>query len=72
MGTLTQRLLAYPRGAAFSSKTMTIIPIARIQAAYERTGLLGTIPESKRIAATAQAMGISEEMVLDALQREPA
>lgn len=49
---------------------MTIIPIARIQAAYERTGLLGSIPDSKRIAATAQALGISEEMVKEAVERE--
>ena len=48
---------------------MTTIPIERIQAAYERTGLLGTIPESKRIAATAQALGISEEMVREAVER---
>lgn len=49
---------------------MTILPIEKICAAYERTGLLGTIPESKRIAATAQALGISEEMVREALERE--
>jgi hypothetical protein len=46
---------------------MTVIEIDRILAAYERTGLLGTIPEAKRIAATAQALGISEELVKEAL-----
>lgn len=49
---------------------MTIIPIEKIQAAYERTGTLGTIPEAKRVQATAQALGISEEIVLEALGRE--
>lgn len=51
---------------------VSIIPIEKIQAAYERTATLGTIPEAKRIQATAQALGISEEMVLEALQREGA
>lgn len=49
---------------------MSITQIEKIQKAYERTGLLGSIPESKRIAATAQALGISEEMVREALERE--
>ena len=47
---------------------MTIVEIDRILAAYERTGLLGTIPEAKRVAVTAQAMGVSEELVLEALE----
>jgi hypothetical protein len=46
---------------------MNIVQIDRILAAYERTGLLGTIPEAKRIAAVAQALGISEELVKEAL-----
>jgi hypothetical protein len=46
---------------------MNIVQIDRILAAYERTGLLGTIPEAKRIAAVAQALGISEELVREAL-----
>ena len=49
---------------------MTIIPIEKILAAYERTANCKGIPESKRIAATAQALGISEEMVREALERE--
>lgn len=51
---------------------MTIIPVEKILAAYERTGTLGTIPEAKRVQATAQALGISEEMVLEAMDREEA
>lgn len=46
---------------------MNIVQIDRILAAYERTALLGTIPEAKRVAATAQALGISEELVKEAL-----
>lgn len=46
---------------------MTVIEIDRILAAYERTGLLGTIPEAKRVQVTAQALGISEEAVKEAL-----
>ncbi len=49
---------------------MTIVEIDRILAAYERTGLLGTIPESRRIAAVAQALGIGEELVKEALEVE--
>jgi hypothetical protein len=49
---------------------MTIIQIDRTLAAYERTGLLGTIPEAKRIAVVAQSLGISEELVREALQAE--
>lgn len=49
---------------------MSITQIEKIQKAYERTGLLGSIPEAKRVQATAQALGISEEMVLEALGRE--
>lgn len=46
---------------------MTETDKANILAAYERTALLGTIPEAKRIAVTAQALGISEELVKEAL-----
>jgi hypothetical protein len=46
---------------------MNIVQIDRILAAYERAGLFGTIPEAKRIAVTAQALGISEELVKEAL-----
>jgi hypothetical protein len=46
---------------------MNIVQIDRILAAYERTGLLGTIPEAKRVQVTAQALGISEELVKEAL-----
>ncbi len=49
---------------------MTITQIDRITDAYRRTGELGAIPEAKRIQATAQALGISEEMVREALERE--
>jgi len=48
---------------------MPIIEIDKILAAYERTGLLGTVPEAKRIAVTAQALGISAVLVIEALER---
>lgn len=49
---------------------MSITQIDKILAAYERTGLLGTVPEAKRVAATAQALGIAEALVVEALGRE--
>ena len=49
---------------------MSITSIDKILAAYERTGLLGTVQEAKRVAATAQALGIAEALVLEALERE--
>ena len=48
---------------------MSIVQIDKILAAYERTGLLGTIPQARRIAVTAQALGISQALVLEALER---
>jgi hypothetical protein len=53
---------------------MTITTIDRILAAYERSGHLGSIPAAKRVQAVAQALGISEELVREALeaQREVA
>jgi hypothetical protein len=49
---------------------MTILQIDRILAAYHRTGDCKGIPESKRISAVAQALGISEEMVREALEAQ--
>jgi hypothetical protein len=48
---------------------MQITEIDRITAAYERAANLGTIPEARRVQAVAQALGISEEMVREALER---
>lgn len=47
---------------------MTLEEADRIAAAYERTGHRPGIPEAKRVQATAQALGISVEMVREALE----
>lgn len=49
---------------------MTIIQIDKIVSAYERTGMCRGIPQAQRIAVTAQALGITQEMVIEALERE--
>lgn len=49
---------------------MNITQIDRIRAAYERTGLCKGIPQAQRIAATAKALGITEEMVREAIERQ--
>jgi hypothetical protein len=49
---------------------MSTAEIDRIAAAYERACSLGTIPEAKRVAAVAQALGVSEQAVRDALAQE--
>lgn len=49
---------------------MSITQIDKILAAYERTGMCRGIPQAQRIAVTAQALGITQEMVIEALERE--
>jgi len=49
---------------------MSITQIDKIVSAYERTGMCRGIPQAKRIAVTAQALGITQEMVIEALERE--
>ena len=49
---------------------MNITQVEKIVAAYERTGMCRGIPQAQRIAVTAQALGISEAMVVEALERE--
>ena len=49
---------------------MNITQVEKIVAAYERTGMCRGIPQSQRIAVTAQALGISEALVIEALERE--
>ena len=49
---------------------MSITQIDKIVAAYERTGMCRGIPQSQRIAVTAQALGISEALVIEALERQ--
>lgn len=48
---------------------MSIVQIDKIIAAYERTGMCRGIPQDRRIAVTAQALGISEALVIEALER---
>ena len=48
---------------------MSITQIDKIIAAYERTGMCRGIPQAQRIAVTAQALGISEALVIEALER---
>ena len=48
---------------------MGIVQIDKILAAYERTGMCRGIPQDRRIAATAQALGICESLVIEALER---
>lgn len=49
---------------------MNIIEIDRILAAVERAKGLGTIPRDKVVAVVAQSLGISEDLVLEAIERE--
>lgn len=48
---------------------MSITQIDKILAAYERTGHCKGIPQAQRVTATARALGISEALVLEALER---
>ena len=48
----------------------SITQITKIREAYERANNLGTIPKSKLIQAVAQSLGISEEMVIEAMEQE--
>jgi len=49
---------------------MTILQIDLILAAVERAKGLGTIPRDKVVAVVAQSLGISQEMVLEAIEQE--
>lgn len=49
---------------------MTIIQIDRILAAAERAKGLGSIPRDKVVAVVAQSLGITQELVLEAIERE--
>ena len=48
---------------------MNITEIDRITAAAERYDLLGKYPQAEKSARLAHALGISEEMVREALER---
>ena len=48
---------------------MTIVEIDKIVAAYERTASVRSVAPSQRIQATAQALGICESLVREALER---
>ena len=49
---------------------MSIVQIDRILAAVERAQGLGTIPRDRVVAVVAQSLGITEELVREALDRE--
>ena len=49
---------------------MTILQIDLILAAVERAKGLGTIPRDKVVAVVAQSLGISQELVLEAIEQE--
>jgi hypothetical protein len=49
---------------------MNVTQIDRILEARERAKLLGTIPEAQLDAAVAKALGISEDLVLEAIESE--
>ena len=49
---------------------MNVTQIDRILEARERAKLLGTSPEAQLDAAVAKALGISEDLVLEAIESE--
>lgn len=53
-----------------TNKTMNPTQLDRITAAAERYDLLGKYPQAEKTARLAQALGISEEMVREALEQE--
>lgn len=53
-----------------TERAMSITEIDRIVAAYERACEIGSVPSAKRISVVAQALGISEEMVREALEQQ--
>jgi hypothetical protein len=50
-------------------QNVTILQIDRILAAVERAQGLGTVPSDRVVAVVAQSLGISEEMVREAMER---
>jgi glycerate kinase len=48
---------------------MTILEIDKITAAIERAQGLGTVPSDRVVSVVAQSLGISEELVREAMER---